>query len=83
MPLAKSTDAKSVKFCVDCKHSRPHGSDYMCKSPKLDYIDLVTGQTHKHVMSCKDLRGYAPCDKILDHCGVEGRWFEPMKSGYR
>jgi hypothetical protein len=67
---------EEMKYCVDCKHYRPHVNDKAyCQSPNLDYVDLVTGLTKKHLMECKDLRGYI-CDELAENCGADGRWFE-------
>jgi hypothetical protein len=61
-----------LKYCVNCKHYRPHtnGKAY-CQSPNLDHVDLVTGLTKKHLISCYDLRcgNCGWCDRV-------GQWFE-------
>jgi hypothetical protein len=77
MPLSTDNNSTSLKFCVDCKHYRKRSNTFSsCESPKLDYVDLVTGETEKRFNDCTTLRRSVP-DALDDRCGTNANWFEP------
>ena len=65
-----------TKTCVSCRYSDTtflfYGG-YRCEHPSLPVsIGMVTGVKKAH--GCWDVRA------VAEHCGPEGRWWEPKLS---
>ena len=61
--------------CVDCRHHEFNGRSWCKRLDNLEVFNVITGKYVKYcgLASCRDQRH----GDSENHCGVEGKFFEP------